>query len=106
MRSSQSIIIINELLRKGYKIKAYDPMAPHEIVHELVNGNIEITKSYNDAFKESGIGLILTEWPEFKDYDYKAIAELMQNPIIYDTRNMLDVKKLSDSKIILYKRGN
>jgi UDPglucose 6-dehydrogenase len=106
VRSSQSIIIINELLRKGYKIKAYDPEAPHEIVHELVNGNIEITKSYHDAFKESNIGLILTEWPEFKDYDYEEIANLMQNPVIYDTRNLLDVKKLSDSKIMLYKRGN
>ena len=106
VRSSQSIIIINELIKRGYKIKAYDPEAPHHIVNELINGDIEITKSYKDVFKESSCGLILTEWSEFADYDYFEIGELMQNPVIYDTRNLLNVKKLSDSKIMLYKRGN
>ncbi len=106
VRSSQSIIIINELLKRGYKIKAYDPEAPHDVVNELVNGKIELAESYKNIFKDSSIGLILTEWPEFIDFDYVEIAKLMKNPVIYDTRNLLNVKKLSDSKIMLYKRGN
>jgi UDPglucose 6-dehydrogenase len=106
VRSSQSIIIINELLKRGYSIKAYDPEACKNIVKKLLDDEIIIADNHQEIFVDSDICLILTEWPEFKTYNYKSLALKMNNKVIYDTRNLLDVKKLSDSKISIYKRGN
>ncbi|MBT4921762.1 MAG: UDP-glucose/GDP-mannose dehydrogenase family protein [Rickettsiales bacterium] len=105
VRSSQSTIIINKLLALGYNIKAYDPEAQKDQVMNLVKGDITITEKAEDVFHNSNLCIILTEWPEFKNYDYRALSQLMQSRIIYDTRNILDPKKLLDSEIILYKRG-
>jgi UDPglucose 6-dehydrogenase len=105
VRSSQSIIIINQLLAKGYNIKAYDPEAQPDQIKNLLEGDITIADDPSEIFKNSNLCLILTEWPEFLDYDYIQLSNLMQNKIIFDTRNLLDTKKLLDSEIILYKRG-
>jgi len=58
---------------------------------------ISINNDPYDAAKGAHAIAIMTEWDEFKDYDYKRIYESMQKPaFIFDGRNILDHKKLID----------
>ena len=46
--------------------------------------------NYFDAIKGSSLAAILTEWDEFKDYDWEDLVKTMKNPsIVYDGRNIL-----------------
>jgi UDPglucose 6-dehydrogenase len=38
--------------------------------------------------------IILTEWPEFKDMDYKSIKSVMKRPVIIDGKNLLDADRI------------
>lgn len=106
VRSSQAIKIINDLLANDFTINAYDPKVNRNHLQTLINGSINITSNHRDCFNNSNLCIILTEWPEFKNYDYNSLCNQMQQKQIFDTRNILDAKKLSDSEIILYKRGH
>ena len=46
--------------------------------------SVEILAKQSDAL------VLVTEWPEFKDLDYKKIASLMKKPLLIDTKNFLD----------------
>ncbi len=52
-----------------------------------------VTDAYEVANKSDAL-LILTEWDEFKWLDFSKIKNLLNNPVIIDTRNCLDPKTL------------
>ena len=76
MREAPSITIINELLAKGAKIKAYDPKA-FDNAKLIFNDKIEYSKSAYDALKDSDALLLLTEWNEFRRPDFERIKSLL-----------------------------
>ena len=43
-----------------------------------------------DVLKNSDALILLTEWPEFRSPDFKAVKSLLKNPIIFDGRNQFD----------------
>jgi UDPglucose 6-dehydrogenase len=49
--------------------------------------------------------LLVTEWPEFIDLDFKKVKLLLKNPIIIDGRNALDKQKLKKEGIIYFGVG-
>lgn len=91
-RESPSYEIIS-LLEKDYEIRVYDPHIP------------EKSLSFEDAINDSSLILILTDHNEFKHMDYKKILESMKNPVIFDTKNILDKKEI-DADVSLYNYGN
>ena len=89
MREAPSITIINELLAKGAKIKAYDPKA-FDNAKLIFNDKIEYSKSAYDALKDSDALLLLTEWNEFRRPDFERIKSLLKQPVIFDGRNQYE----------------
>jgi UDPglucose 6-dehydrogenase len=65
MREAPSVVIINDLLRRGAKVRAYDPVAMEEAKHQLAN-TITYAKDPNDALLDVDALLLITEWPEFR----------------------------------------
>ena len=96
MREAPSITIINELLRRGAKVQAYDPKAM--ILAKRIFGD-KITycqKSY-DALDGADAMLLLTEWNEFRRPDFERIKGLLKTPIIFDGRNQYNGERLTQS---------
>ena len=96
MREAPSVDIINSLLKEGAKIKAYDPEAM-EKSKQIFTGVVYCEDPYAVA-KDSDALLILTEWNEFKELDFKKIKSLMKNPLVIDGRNIYnpeEMKKLN-----------
>ena len=67
--------------------------------------NIEYLDSYEKVFDKTDAVIILTEWKQFKDYDYENLVKNMNNPVIFDARYMLDPNKAKQSGIEYYSRG-
>ena len=95
MREAPSITIIEELLAKGAKVKAFDPKAFDTA--EIIFGNrITYAKSAYDALDGADCMLLLTEWNEFRRPDFDKIKALMNKPIIFDGRNQYNANRLAE----------
>lgn len=87
LRRSLPLEIVEMLAKKGAKLKAYDPMANYE---ELDNKPLfQICASIDEAISESDLVVLLTEWNEFKKYDWEKGARLMRNKNFFDAKNFL-----------------
>jgi len=107
-RESASIYITNDLLDEGAYINVYDPKVSAErITNDLLelweeNGisdkeiesklnNLNIVSDFKDCFNGSSCVSLLTEWDEFKNYEWKSLIKKMQKQhLIIDGRNILD----------------
>jgi len=105
-RESAAIYVADNLLNEHANIHVYDPkVAEHQIYFDLdylnsrsSDENKKRLKVENDPYKAAEKAhaiAVLTEWDEFKDYDWKRIYDSMLKPaFIFDGRNILDKKKL------------
>lgn len=93
MREAPSITIINELLKRGAKIQAYDPKANDEAKFYFQD-RITYAKNSYEALENADALLLLTEWNEFRRPDFEKIKELLKSPIIFDGRNQYNSERL------------
>ena len=102
-RESAAIYVANNLLNEGISIDIYDPKVNASQIKSdllLLNPNIDISKiniidDPNSNLKKSNIIAILTEWDEFKYYNWEEIYDKMSKPAyVFDGRNILDKSKL------------
>lgn len=89
MREAPSITIINELLKYGAKIQAYDPKA-FDIAKTIWKDKITYASNSYDALKDADCMLLLTEWNEFRRPDFDRIKSLLKAPVIFDGRNQYE----------------
>lgn len=104
MREAPAITIINALLEKGAKIKAFDPKAM-ETAKFYFNDKIIYTKTAYEALECADCMLLLTEWNEFRRPDFDKIKSLLNNPIIFDGRNQYDLKRLKEKGFEYFQVG-
>ncbi len=103
IRYAPAIDIIQELQREGVKIQAYDPEAMTRA--KLVMKDITYAKTPYDAVKGADALAVLTEWNEFTTVDFKRVKKLLKQPIIFDGRNMLNMKELHQLGFQYYGMG-
>jgi UDPglucose 6-dehydrogenase len=85
VRDSRAVPVIKELLRKGARIRAYDPLAASNM--RKINPDIEYCESAAGALKNADACLIMTEWSEFGELDED--FELMRSRVIIEGRKIL-----------------
>lgn len=87
IREASSLDNINLLLEKGAKIVAYDTVAEKN-VQKILGDKIQYAKTMYEALENADALFIATEWPEFKNPNFKLMADKMNNKAIFDGRNM------------------
>jgi len=87
IRESRAIPVIEGLIRKGAKIKAYDPMAMENM--KKLFPDIKYCNSVEDALKDADACLIMTDWKEFEEIDFSQ----MKNKIVIEGRKILKNKE-------------
>lgn len=95
MREAPSLVIIEDLLKAGANVRAYDPVAMHEASKDL-GDRIVYAKDEFDALIDADALLIVTEWPEFRSPNFKVMQKLMKGHVIFDGRNIFDLKEVSE----------
>lgn len=89
MREAPSIIIINEILKEGGHVKAYDPIAMPEC-KKIWGDSISYAADMYDATLEADALLIITEWKQFRLPSWKVITKAMRGNLVIDGRNIYD----------------
>ncbi|MDY0748934.1 UDP-glucose/GDP-mannose dehydrogenase family protein [Paucibacter sp. R3-3] len=95
MREAPSRVIVEELVRRGASVKAYDPVAMTEAkrVFGILPG-LGYAESQAAALQGSDALLIVTEWRQFKSPDFEQIKTLLKQPLVFDGRNLYDPELL------------
>ncbi len=93
MREAPAIYVIKELVKRGAKVKAYDPKAMHEAQECYLKGidNIEYVTAKYKALENADAMILLTEWKEFRSPDFMEIKSLLKNPVVFDGRNQYGI---------------
>jgi len=96
MREAPSIYVVKELVKRGAKIKAYDPKAIEEAKEFYLKGIEEVSyySSKYEVLKDSEALILLTEWKEFRSPDFEEIKTQLKMPIIFDGRNQYNAFNL------------
>jgi len=107
MREASSITVINELTKRGAKIKAYDPKARHEAESFYLkdNENVAYVESKYTALVEADALLLLTEWKEFRSPDFDEMKKRLNHAIIFDGRNQYNKENLEKIGFEYYQIG-
>jgi UDPglucose 6-dehydrogenase len=95
MREAPSLTIIEKLLDLGAVIKAYDPVAMEE-AKRILGSKIEFCTDMYEAAVDADALVLVTEWSEFRIPNYKVLAKLLKNKIIFDGRNIYDPAEVKE----------
>jgi UDPglucose 6-dehydrogenase len=90
---SSSLRLAETLVSKGAHVRAYDPVAIPEAKNHL-NGTVRYCDNAYAAAEGSDALVVGTGWPEFRALDFDKIKGLLKNPVIVDTKNLLDATRL------------
>jgi UDPglucose 6-dehydrogenase len=103
IRESAAIDIIKILIQKGVTIRCFDPMAmgnTKKILPDLVFCSDE----YETA-RDSDALVILTEWNQFRNLDLNRLKSIMNNPILFDFKNLYEPDKVKQKGFKYYGIG-
>ena len=95
IREAPALYIIEELLKEGALVTTYDPEAMNN-VKKLLGDTITFSSMQYDALIDADILIIATEWSEFRTPDFEKISSLLKNKVIFDGRNLFDLKHMED----------
>ena len=98
MREASARVLIGELLARGAKVTAYDPVAMTEA--RRIFGDeprIDYAENPDAALVGADALAIVTEWKEFRSPDFARIASTLKTPVIFDGRNLYEPKVVRDA---------
>ena len=95
IREAPALYIIEELLKEGATVMAYDPEAMKN-VKDLTGDKIRLVENQYDALSGSDALIIATEWSEFRTPDFEKMAGLMNSKVIFDGRNVFDLSQMKE----------
>ena len=110
LREAPSIDNVRLLLEQGANIVAYDPVASENFKKKFPegrngNGTITYVDKAESALDKANICFIFTEWKEIKQVKEEVFKERMQTPLVYDGRNIYNVKKMKNVGVEYYSIG-
>ncbi|MBY6035106.1 UDP-glucose/GDP-mannose dehydrogenase family protein [Fictibacillus nanhaiensis] len=89
-RSAPSLLLSQKLVQEGAIVTAYDPL-----VRDFPVEGVHIVSSLEAAIKDSEMVCLVTEWPEFKKLLHGDVLKLMNEPVIFDGRNMFTLEEIN-----------
>jgi UDPglucose 6-dehydrogenase len=92
MREAPSITIIKGLQKQGAKIRAFDPAGMNQ-AKKILKGIYYAKDAYDAANGAHGL-VIVTEWNQFRNLDWKRMTELLIEPVVIDLRNIYEPERM------------
>ena len=110
LREAPSLDNVQLLLESGADIYAYDPVAAENFKKRYpegksAKGTIQYTATPQEALQDANICFIFTEWGEIKEIAPGTFKEKMQIPLVYDGRNLYDLKAMKEAGVEYYSIG-
>jgi UDPglucose 6-dehydrogenase len=117
-RESAAIYVADDLINEQANLALFDPKVNYQQVISDLNyletrnpsDNENYIKAYNDPYEACDNAhaiAILTEWDEFKEYDWVKVYDHMLKPaFIFDGRNILDAQKMREIGFVYQSIGS
>lgn len=96
MRDAPSLDLLPLLIKNGYAVNAFDPVAA-ENTRKLIPNGVQYVSNPMDAVKDADALVILTEWDEFRGIDLAAVKAAMKGTIVFDGRNIYDPQDVREA---------
>ena len=93
MREATSLVIIRQLLAAGCEVRVFDPVAMNECRRRLGDA-VTYAKDMYDAALGADALLLLTEWKQFRLPSWEVVRRTMNQPVVFDGRNIYDPEEL------------
>jgi len=105
LRSSVAIEVVEQLLREGAHVVAYDPKGMQKARSIKAIADAEFASSALEAVTDAEALIIATDWNEFANVDLAVLKEKMRTPIVFDGRNLLDPETMRQFGFNYYSIG-
>jgi UDPglucose 6-dehydrogenase len=97
LRDAPSLTIAALLEKMGAQVRAYDPVANNVCARQRPELNIHYCDSVDQLAEGADALVLVTEWKEFRTYNWHQVGQGMRKRLIIDGRNFLEEKELVDA---------
>jgi UDPglucose 6-dehydrogenase len=106
IREAPSLALMDLLLARGARVRAYDPAAG-EATAKLYCGHagFVLCERRDDTLEDADGLIVVTEWNEFRSPDFHALKARLKEPVIFDGRNLYDPHYLEQLGFAYYAIG-
>lgn len=104
IREAPALVLIDDLLNAGVKVRVHDPEAM-ENVRAIYGDKIQYSDRPYGALEGADGLVIVTEWQEFRTPDFEIIKRLLKEQVIFDGRNIYDEKTMKSFGFTYYGIG-
>ena len=94
LREAPAIDIAKKLIERGCKVRVHDPVAMERFRREYAGLDVICCDSPEKVAENADAVVLVTEWPQYRDLEWEAIAKVMRTPVLFDGRNALDAARL------------
>jgi UDPglucose 6-dehydrogenase len=99
MREAPSVVLLDQLIGAGAKVRAFDPAARISARRALParwfdEGHLVLADHQYDAIPHADALVLVTEWKPFRHPDFDFIKGALRQPVIFDGRNQYDPRRL------------
>ncbi|WP_303316558.1 UDP-glucose/GDP-mannose dehydrogenase family protein [Flavivirga abyssicola] len=98
IREAPALYMINDLLDLGATITAFDPEAMPNVDRKL-GSKINFAKTMYEVLDRADALVICTEWSIFRTPNFSKLKSLMNQPVIFDGRNLYDLEEIKGEGI-------
>ncbi|MEY5048075.1 MAG: hypothetical protein RLZZ175_1434 [Bacteroidota bacterium] len=104
IREAPALYIIDELVKAGAEVSAYDPEGA-ENVEKLIGDKIKYGKNQYEILDGADALIICTEWNEFRVPDFDLLVEKLPSKLVFDGRNVFSLSKMQELGFTYYSIG-
>jgi UDPglucose 6-dehydrogenase len=100
MREASSLVLMDDLIRADARILAYDPVAMDQARREMPDTwqeAVTLAADQYQALDRANACILVTEWKNFRQPDFKEMKRRMAEPIIFDGRNQYDPEEVAEA---------
>jgi UDPglucose 6-dehydrogenase len=104
IREAPALTLIEALLAEGAKVRVHDPEAMTNVRAIYGDRVVYCDRPYGALEGADGLAIV-TEWQEFRNPDFDLMRKLLRQPVIFDGRNLYDLKTVSTAGFTYYSIG-
>src|SRR5246127_2668231 len=105
VRNSVAVDLVNDLIREGALVTAYDPKGNEKVQELNLCPGLHLADSALDAVHDAEALVVATEWPDFAAVDFAEVHRRMYTAVVFEGRNLLDADAIRDLGFQYYSIG-
>ena len=94
MREAASLRTVAALRKKGADIRAYDPVAMPKAGRLMPD--VAMKRDAYEVARGADALVVVTEWNEFRQLDFRKLKRVMKRPVIVDGRNIYEPSEMTE----------